>query len=45
MERITISLDTELAREFDALMAERGYNNRSEAMRDILRSQLEECPA
>lgn len=41
MERITISLDTELAREFDALMAERGYNNRSEAVRDILRSQLE----
>jgi CopG family nickel-responsive transcriptional regulator len=41
VERITISLDTELAREFDALIAERGYGNRSEAVRDLLRSHLE----
>jgi CopG family nickel-responsive transcriptional regulator len=41
MERFTISLDTELAREFDALIAARGYGNRSEAVRDILRAQLE----
>ncbi|HJW03009.1 MAG TPA: nickel-responsive transcriptional regulator NikR [Azospira sp.] len=41
MERITISLDADLAREFDALMADRGYTNRSEAVRDLLRAQLE----
>lgn len=40
MERITISLDTELVREFDELIHERGYANRSEAMRDLLREQL-----
>lgn len=41
MERITISLDEELAGAFDALIAERGYRNRSEAMRDLLRAELE----
>lgn len=41
MERFTISLDDELAREFDKLIAERGYRNRSEAVRDLLRGQLE----
>lgn len=41
MERFTISLDDELAREFDRLIAERGYSNRSEAVRDLLRGQLE----
>lgn len=41
MERFTISLDGELARAFDALIAERGYANRSEAVRDIIRAQLE----
>lgn len=41
MERITISLDEDLASAFDALIAERGYRNRSEAMRDLLRRELE----
>ncbi|MCQ4327108.1 nickel-responsive transcriptional regulator NikR [Stutzerimonas stutzeri] len=41
MERITISLEAELAEAFDALIAERGYRNRSEAMRDLLRAELE----
>ena len=41
MERITISLDEDLAAAFDALIAERGYHNRSEAMRDLLRAELE----
>ncbi|MCV2219500.1 nickel-responsive transcriptional regulator NikR [Thauera sp. Sel9] len=41
MERITISLDKELASAFDALIAERGYSSRSEAMRDLLRRELE----
>lgn len=41
MERFTISLDARLAKEFDALIKARGYRNRSEAVRDILRQQLE----
>ncbi len=41
MERITISIDEELARAFDALIAARGYGNRSEAVRDLLRDYLE----
>jgi CopG family transcriptional regulator, nickel-responsive regulator len=41
MERFTISIDEDLAREFDALIAHRGYSNRSEAFRDLLRSHLE----
>lgn len=41
MERITISVDENLAQQFDALIALRGYSNRSEAIRDILRSYIE----
>jgi CopG family nickel-responsive transcriptional regulator len=41
MERITMSLDSTLAGLFDAFIAERGYTNRSEAMRDLIRQQLE----
>ena len=41
MERFTISLDADLAAEFDTLIKARGYSNRSEAVRDMLRSQLE----
>ncbi|MBP6515196.1 MAG: nickel-responsive transcriptional regulator NikR, partial [Steroidobacteraceae bacterium] len=41
MERITISVDADLAHEFDELIARRGYQNRSEAVRDILRSHVE----
>ena len=41
MDRFTISLDEELAKEFDRLIAERGYQNRSEAVRDLLRKQLD----
>ncbi len=43
MERITISLDADLAAEFDQLIAERGYQNRSEAVRDVLRAHLEQA--
>lgn len=42
MERFTISLDAELAKEFDRLIQARGYRNRSEAVRDMLRGQLEQ---
>ena len=41
MERITMSIDEALAKEFDALIAKRGYVSRSEAMRDILRREVE----
>ncbi|NHC07865.1 CopG family transcriptional regulator [Azonexus fungiphilus] len=41
MERFTISLDDSLAREFDALIAARGYVNRSEAVRDLIRGAIE----
>ena len=38
MQRFTISLDDELAQQFDALIAGKGYINRSEAVRDLIRS-------
>lgn len=41
MERITMSLEESLAREFDELVRARGYTSRSEAMRDLLRRELE----
>lgn len=40
MERFTISLDDDLARQFDALIEASGYANRSEAVRDLIRSRL-----
>ena len=41
MERITISLDSALARQFDEFINDQGYTNRSEAMRDLIRQRLE----
>jgi len=41
MQRFTISLDDHLAEAFDALIAARAYENRSEAVRDLLRAELE----
>ena len=40
MERITMSIDEELAKAFDELIAARGYTSRSEAMRDLLRREV-----
>jgi CopG family nickel-responsive transcriptional regulator len=40
MERFTISLDAELARAFDDWLAGRGYQNRSEAVRDLIRGEI-----
>jgi len=37
MQRITITIDDELLAALDRLMLRRGYTNRSEAFRDILR--------
>jgi len=41
MERFTISLDARLAEDFDRLVTALGYDNRSEAVRDILRERIE----
>ena len=40
MQRVTITIDDELAAELDRFMDGRGYANRSEAMRDLARSGL-----
>ena len=40
MERFTISLSDDLAHQFDALLRKRGYQNRSEAIRDLIRIEL-----
>lgn len=41
MERFTISLDEQLASAFDTWIMQRGYATRSEAVRDLLRAELE----
>ena len=41
MQRLTITIDDDLLAEVDDFMARRGYDNRSEAFRDLLRSGLE----
>lgn len=41
MERFTISLSDELAADFDKWIQARGYVNRSEAVRDLLRKEIE----
>jgi CopG family transcriptional regulator, nickel-responsive regulator len=41
MERITMSIDETLAKDFDQLIKDRGYTSRSEAMRDMLRREVE----
>lgn len=41
MERFTISLSDELAAEFDQFIEAKGYSNRSEAVRDLLRKEIE----
>jgi len=40
LERIGISLEDDLLRQFDRLIAEKGYANRSEAIRDLIRAEL-----
>ena len=42
MQRITISIDDELSRGFDALAQARGYTSRSEAIRDLVRRALDD---
>ncbi len=42
MQRFTISLDDALADQFDQWITQRGYGNRSEAVRDLLRAELQQ---
>ena len=40
LQRIGISLDDDLLERFDRLIADKGYVNRSEAVRDLIRGEL-----
>lgn len=42
MQRVTVSLDEEVATAFDAIAEEQGYASRSEAMRDLVRRAVDE---
>ncbi|HEX9290844.1 MAG TPA: nickel-responsive transcriptional regulator NikR [Anaeromyxobacteraceae bacterium] len=40
IERIGVSLEQDLLEQFDEVIAEKGYENRSEAIRDLIRDAL-----
>jgi len=42
LNRIGVAIDAELLEKFDRLLARRGYENRSEAFRDLIRDELVE---
>jgi CopG family nickel-responsive transcriptional regulator len=42
MQRVTISIDDDLAEMFDRFVKKQGYENRSEAVRDLVRKALGE---
>src|SRR3979490_876077 len=42
LSRIGVAIDSELLDKFDWLIAKRGYTNRSEAFRDLIRDELVE---
>jgi CopG family nickel-responsive transcriptional regulator len=43
MQRVTITLDDDLMDDLDRIIEARGYQNRSEAIRDLARSGLEQA--
>ena len=43
MQRVTVTLDDDLMAELDAIIAERGYQNRSEAIHDLARAGIKEA--
>ena len=43
MQRVTVTLDDELMAELDRIIAARGYQNRSEAIRDLARAGIREA--
>ena len=40
LNRIGVAIDSDLLAKFDALIQDRGYTNRSEAFRDLIRDEL-----
>ena len=40
LERIGVAIESDLLARFDGLLAKRGYTNRSEAFRDLVRAEL-----
>ncbi|HXW70300.1 MAG TPA: nickel-responsive transcriptional regulator NikR [Methylocella sp.] len=42
MQRVTVTLDDDLIVELDRFMNERGYSNRSEAIRDLARAGMQQ---
>ncbi len=40
MERFSVSIEAELLKEFDQLIKNRGYSNRSEALRELMRKEI-----
>ena len=40
LSRIGVAIDSDLLDQFDQLIAKRGYTNRSEAFRDLIRDEL-----
>ncbi len=42
LSRIGVAIDSDLLAKFDNLIGERGYTNRSEAFRDLIRDELVE---
>jgi CopG family nickel-responsive transcriptional regulator len=42
LSRIGVAIDSELLEQFDRLIGQRGYTNRSEAFRDLIRDALVE---
>jgi len=42
LSRIGVAIDSELLNKFDTLIGQRGYTNRSEAFRDLIRDELVE---
>lgn len=42
VERVGISLDQDLLKQFDSLITAQGYTNRSEAIRDLIRARLDQ---
>ena len=43
MQRVTVTLDDDLMEEIDKLIEVRGYQNRSEAIRDLARAGLQQA--
>jgi CopG family nickel-responsive transcriptional regulator len=45
MTRVTVSIEDDLMEAFDAFLEHRGYTNRSEGFRDLIREKLQNTKA